>query len=131
MLKVLKSICRKLWCLSACKKSTSSLFCFFSDIIKTLQICSFGNFWNALPSLSNLRKLSCLSACKKLTSLLTSFLKILLERNSKLVILGNLSIPGHQQLKWLYQFKETIDVYYLCTKINFIFHNFLKDIAKT
>ena len=38
------------------------------------------------------------------------FLKIL-QRNSKLVILGNLGVPGHIHLKWYYQFKETFDVY--------------------
>ena len=47
--KVLKSTCRKLWCLSACKKSTSSNF--FFDIVKTLQTCYFGNFGNAWASL--------------------------------------------------------------------------------
>ena len=38
MPKVLKLTCTKLRCLSTCKKSTSSLICFW-DIVKTLQIC--------------------------------------------------------------------------------------------
>ena len=31
--------------------------------------------------------------------------------NSKLVILGNLGMPGHTHLKWWYQFEEIFDVY--------------------
>ena len=78
MPKMLKSTCRKHWCLSGSKKSTSSLSSFLS-IVKTLQTCYFGNFRNALPSLSKIIvsicwKLSCLSACKK-SWLLTSFLE--------------------------------------------------------
>ena len=37
------------------------------------------------------------------------FLKIL-QRNNKLVILGNLGMPGHIHLKWQYQSEETFDV---------------------
>ena len=44
------------------------------------------------------KKLSCLSSCKKSTSSLIYFLKIL-QRNSKLVILGNLGMPDHTHLK--------------------------------
>ena len=40
--RVLKSKCRKLWCLSACKKSTS-----FLRYCKDKQTCFFGNFGNA------------------------------------------------------------------------------------
>ena len=38
------------------------------------------------------------------------FLKIL-QRNSKLVILGNLGMPGHTHLKWEYEFEEIFDAY--------------------
>ena len=53
MSKVLESTCRKLWCLSTCKKSTSSQTSFW-DIAKTLQTCYFsklGNVWS-FPSKS-------------------------------------------------------------------------------
>ena len=51
MQKVLISTCRKLWCLSACEKSTSYLTSFlryWKDIANLL----FGNFGNAWPSTS-------------------------------------------------------------------------------
>ena len=84
MPKVFKSTCWKLWCLSTCKKSTSSLT-FFGDIVKTLQTCYFGNFGNAWPFpskiiVSTCRKLSYLFACKISTSSLTSFLWYCKER---------------------------------------------------
>ena len=84
MPKVFKSTCWKLWCLSTCKKSTSSLT-FFGDIVKTLQTCYFGNFGNAWPFpskiiVSTCRKLSHLFACKISTSSLTSFLWYCKER---------------------------------------------------
>ena len=44
---------------------------------------------------STCRKLLCLSACKKWTSSITSFFLNILQRNTKLVILGNLDKPGH------------------------------------
>ena len=79
MLKVLKSTCRKLWCLSTCKKSTSSLTLFW-DIVKTLQTCFFWELWECLTIpikiiASVCSKLSCLPVCKKSTSSLTSFLR--------------------------------------------------------
>ena len=100
--KVLKFTFRKLWSLSTCKKSISSLTAFLS-LVKTSQTCYFGNFGNAWPSpikiiLSICSKLSCLSACKKST--ITQFFLKILQRNSKLVILGNLGMPGHTHLKW-------------------------------
>ena len=79
MSKVLKSTCRKLWCLSTYKKSTSSQTSFW-DIVKTLQTCYFSNLGNAWSSPSKIivsicRKLSCSSACKISTSSLTFFLR--------------------------------------------------------
>ena len=79
MLKVLKSTCRKLWCLSACKKSTSSLTSFLrycKDIANLL----FWELWEYLTIsikiiVSIWSKLSCLSACKKSTASLTTFLR--------------------------------------------------------
>ena len=60
---------------------------FFPDIVKTLLTCYFGNFGNAWqsPLKSTLQKINFITHC---------FLKIL-QRNSKLVILGNLGMPGH------------------------------------
>ena len=42
---------------------------------------------------------------------ITHFFLQILQRNSKLVILGNLAMPGHAHLKSQYQFEETFDVY--------------------
>ena len=42
---------------------------------------------------------------------ITNFFHKILQRNSKLVTLGNLGMPGHTHLKWWYQFEETFDVY--------------------
>ena len=56
------------------------------------------------------------------------FLKIV-QRNSKLVILGNLDKPGHTNQKWQCQFKENFNVY-LQAKNKFHPSCFLSDIAK-
>ena len=41
---------------------------------------------------------------------ITHFLLKIFPRNSKLVILGDLGMPGHKNIKWWYQFEETFDV---------------------
>ena len=89
---------RKLWCLSFYKKSTSSLTSFLrycKDIVNLL----FWKLWEWLTILikitaSVFSKISCLPACKKINTITHFFLKIL-QRNSKLVILGNLGMSGH------------------------------------
>ena len=98
MPKVLKSTCRKLWCLSRCKKSTSSptsLFRYCKNIVNLL----FWELWEWLTVpikiiVSICGKFSSLPACKKINVITHFFLKIL-KRSSKLVILGNLGMPGH------------------------------------
>ena len=55
-------------------------------------------------------KVSCLSACKKINCI-THFFLNMLYRNSKLVILGNLGMPGHTHLKWQYQFEKSFNIY--------------------
>ena len=47
---------------------------------------------------------------QKITFITHSFCKIL-QRNSKLVILGNFGMPGHTHLKWEHQFEENFDIY--------------------
>ena len=78
MLKVLELTCGKFWCLSACKKSTSSLTSFLRYCRHCkLAIGNFGNAWLS-PSkviVSICRELSCLDACNKSTSSLTFFLR--------------------------------------------------------
>ena len=112
MPKVLKSTCRKLWCLSACKKSNSSLT-YFLRHCKDIANLPFWELWECLIIpikiiVSICSKLSCLSACKKsiASSSLTSFLRYC-KKNSKLVILGNLGMPGHTHLIW----SEFFEVY--------------------
>ena len=80
------------------QKSTSSLTSFLrycKDIVNLL----FWELWECLTIpikiiVSICSKLLCLSACKKINFFTHFFLKIM-QRNSKLVILGNLSMPGH------------------------------------
>ena len=107
MPKVLKSICRKLWCLSIWKNSTSSLTSFLIYCKDIATIGTFGNVWQFPPKswYQFVSNLSCLSACKKSTSSLAFFL-----RYCKLVILGNLGMPGQTHLKWQYQSEETFDI---------------------
>ena len=111
---MLKSTCRKHWCLCACKKSTSSLT-FFLRYCKGITNFLFGELWECLTitikiivSISSM--LSCLSARKKNQLPHLLFLTIL-QRNSKLVILVKLRMPGHTHLKWQYHFEETFEVY--------------------
>ena len=77
--KVLKSTCRKLWCLSTYKKSTSSLT-YFLRYCKNIANLLFWELWECLTIpvkiiTSICSKLSCLSARKKSTSSLTSLLR--------------------------------------------------------
>ena len=51
--------------------------------------------------------------CMQKTNFMTHFFFKILQRNSKIVILGNLGMPDHTYLKWQYQFEETFDVYLL------------------
>ena len=57
----------------------------------------------------------------------------ILQRNCKLIIFSNFTMPGHTHLKWLYQFyKETFDVYLQVKKStsSFTFSlRYCKDIA--
>ena len=106
------SPCRKLWC-SKCwnqfagnfdhylhAKNQLRISILFWDIVKILQTCYSGNFGNAWPSLSKIialicRKRSDLSACRLI--IIHFFLKII-QKNSKLVILGNLGMSGYTHL---------------------------------
>ena len=106
--------CRKLWCpkcwnhlvgkrscLSACKKSTSSQFLLW-DNITTLQTCYLGNFGNAWPSPSKswYKFEGNFHAYLHATNQLHHFILKILQRNNKLVTLGNLGMAGHTHLKW-------------------------------
>ena len=83
------------------KKKTSTLTSFLryrKDIANLL----FWQLWECLPIpikiiLSICSKLSCLSECKKI-NLIAQFFKIL-QRNGKLIILGNLGMSRHTNLK--------------------------------
>ena len=55
-------------------------------------------------------KLSC-SSIRNTIIFITHFPLKILERNSKLVVLINLGMPGHTNLKLKYQFEETFHVY--------------------
>ena len=49
--------------------------------------------------------------CMQKINFITHFFLAILQRNSRLVISGDLGMPGHTRLKWQYQIKETFDVY--------------------
>ena len=90
MLKVFESTCRNFWCLSSCKKSTSSL-------------TSFLRYWKDIANL----------LFWELREYLTISIKVIISIWSKqLVILGNMRMPGHAHLKWKYHFEETFNVYH-------------------
>ena len=90
MLKVFESTCRNFWCLSSCKKSTSSL-------------TSFLRYWKDIANL----------LFWELREYLTISIKVIISIWSKqLVILGNMRMPGHTHLKWKYHFEETFNVYH-------------------
>ena len=67
--------------------------------------------------------------CMQKITFMTHFIRKILQRNSKLVILGTLGIPGHTHLKRQYQFEETLDVY-LQVKNQIPPLRFSEDIAK-
>ena len=106
---MLKSTCRKLSCLSACKKPTLSLTYF--EIMKDTANLLFWELWESLTihiknHSNNLHEIFILICMHKINFITHFFLKILL-RKSKLIILGSVDIPGHPNLKWYYQFEET------------------------
>ena len=61
-------------------------------------------------------------------NLITQFFDKILQRISKLAILGSLGMPGHTHLKLQYLFEETFDVY-LQTKTLIHPSRFPRDIA--
>ena len=63
--------------------------------------------------------------CMQKVNFISHFFLKILQRNSKLVILGNLSMPGYTHLNWQYQFEEIFDAYYK-QKIKFILPVFLE-----
>ena len=135
MPKVLKSTCRKLWCLSACKKSTSSLTSFLrycKDIANLL----FWELWECLTIpikiiVSICSMLSCLSACKKSTSSFIYFLRYCREIANLLfwsicTCLATHTYPKMRNCwnyKWQYHFEETL-TFISRQKMNFILHIF-------
>ena len=99
MPKVSKSTCRPLWCLSKCKKSTSSLTSFlryYTDNIQTIYLlfCKiikllFWELWKCLTIsikiiVSSYCKFSCLPASRKSTLSLTTFLRYCREIENSL-----------------------------------------------
>ena len=131
--------------ISACKKWTPYLTSFLrycKDVTNVLYLEYFENAWS-YPSImiaSPCRKLWCPNCWNKLVGNShpylhaknhlhhSRFLMILL-RNSKLVILSNLGMPGQKHMKWQYHFEGTFDVY-LQAIINFIRHVFLETLQR-
>ena len=131
MTTVLKSTHRKIWYLSACKKSTSSLTS-FSVCCKDIVNLLFWKLWECLiipiKIIVPIYKLSCLSACKILNLSLT-FLFRYCKKITKLLfclIWANLSPHIYNDNTNL---KKTLT--FICRqKINFILHVFLETLQK-
>ena len=101
-----------IWILNKDKKQTLTLtfvLTFFFFLLFFLSYCKHianSPFWKLCECLtipikiilSIYSKISCLLVCKKI-NFITRFFKIL-QRNSKLVILGNLDMPGCTHPKW-------------------------------
>ena len=63
--------------------------------------------------------------CMQKINFITQFFFNILQRNSKLVILGNLGMPDHTHLKWNSNLKKPL--MFICRqKIKFILHIFLE-----
>ena len=69
--------------------------------------CADSGLWPTSIKLDRLWK----TEVSKWSALCKQALLKILQINSKLAILSNLGMPGHTNLKWKYQFKETFDVY--------------------
>ena len=125
MPKVLKLTCRLLWCLSACKKSFSSLTSFLTYCKDTTDLL-FWELWKCLTiPIKIVVSISIMLTCmQKINFFIHYFLKIL-QRNSNGFILGNLGMHGHTHLKWQYHFEETFHNHQQA-QINFIFYVFLE-----
>ena len=67
--------------------------------------------------------------CKQKFDFITHFFLKILQRNSKLLVTGNLGMPVHTNLKWQYQLGESFDVY-MQTKNQLHPSRFSWDIAK-
>ena len=126
--KIIVSVCKKLSCLSACKKSTSSLASFLRYCKEIANLL----FWVISACLAthtendsiNLKK-SLMFTCKqKINFILPVFLEIL-QRYCKLVVLGTFNKPGYTHLKY-YHLVENFRIY-LQAKETLQSHDFLKD----
>ena len=111
--KITVSICKKLSCLSACKKTTSPLTSFFK-FCKEIANLLFGyleHAWLRIPKviISTRRKLLRLSACKK-NQLHSPCFSGDTAKICKLLTLGTLGMLT-THLKWQYPLVENIDVY--------------------
>ena len=101
MLKVLRSICRKLWYLFACKKLISSPT-HFLNCWKGKANLLLWELWECLTIAINncsinLEETFMLICMQKVNFITYFFLKIL-QRSSKLNILGNLGLPGPSKM---------------------------------
>ena len=109
--RVLKSTCRKFWCLFACKKINfiSHFFQILSKHCKLSILAALGmlDLPYQKPYYQLIKNVYAYLHAK------THFFLKTLQRNSKLVVFG------HTHLKWQYQFEEIFDVYQQAKKSNF------------
>ena len=101
MLKVLKSICRKLWYLFACKKLTSSLTPFL-NCWKGKANLLLWKLWECLTIAINNYSINLeetfMLICMQKVNFITYFFLKILQRSSKLDILSNLGLPGPSKM---------------------------------
>ena len=131
MPKLLKSTCRKLWCLSACKKLTSYFTSFLRHYKDWLAILGSLGILEHSHHTTNFWKSFTLIYVQKINFIAQFFLKIL-QRNSKPAILGNLDMSGHTHTP-----KVTVPIWRnlwclsACKKNNFILHVFLEILQRS
>ena len=98
MFKVLKLSCGKSWCLSTCKKSTSSLTSFLRYCEDNANLL-FWELWESstIPIKNHSINLweTFMLICMQQINFITHFFLKILQRNSKLVILGNSGMSRH------------------------------------
>ena len=127
MPKLLKSICGKFWCLSSCKKSTSSLTSFLRYCKGTAKLL-FWELWECLTTLIKNHRISLqetfMLICMQQINFITHLFLKILQRNSKLNILGNSSKPRYT-LNDSINLKKSL--MFICKrKTNFILSIFLE-----
>ena len=114
MIKSLKSTYRKIWCLYAWKKSTSSLQLLLWDIVRHSKLSILEMLGMRVhPNKNhciNLKETFMLIFMQKI-SFITHFFPEKFQRNRKLVFFVDLGMLSHTHINWYCRFWKCFDVY--------------------